>query len=95
MISIESIIVVAGYVLLAVVLIFFYRFSNKVLIKKIVELKKEEHRLEKLIDKINKARMRESRQIKKRIEEIEEQIGSAAPEEEKELAEEKVFVRRR
>ncbi len=80
-ISTETIIILAAFILLAAVLIYFYRFSNKTLMKKIKDIKRKEHELDKMIDKINKARMREQRAIKKRLDLVEEKIDYLVEEE--------------
>ena len=92
----DTLLIVGSYFLFAAVIIYFYRFSNKRLMKKIKELKRKDRELYKLLERINKARMREHREVNKKINSLEEKMGLALKQDspERELEMEKVLLKR-
>lgn len=73
--SSEEIIILIVFVLFTGVIIYFYGFSNKRLLKKISELRNSEHDIYKLIEKVSKAKTREHNELKKRVEALEGKTG--------------------
>ena len=58
-ISADTLLILGAYIFFTGIIIYFYRFSNKRLMKKIMELKRKEKGMYSLIEKINAARVRE------------------------------------
>jgi len=95
--SFETTLILGFFILFVVLIIYFYRFSNKKLMAKIKDLRQEDTALYKQIDKINKARTGENRKLKQRIELMEQKLDYIvkAAQPEKEELEEKVLVRKK
>ncbi len=84
-----------SYALVLAATVLFYRFSNKTIIKKILELRRKEDDLRKQLEHLYKVRQGEAKDLRKRIESLEEKVDvlSKSEGEEKELAREKVLAR--
>mgnify|MGYP001045102155 CR=1 FL=1 len=95
-IATETLLGVSSYFIFAVLIIYFYRLSNKRLMKKIKELKRKDKELYKQLEQINKARMREHREVNKKIISLQEKMGLALKPNsiEKELDIEKALLER-
>src|SRR3989344_4418329 len=93
-ISGEAILLLGAYTFFTLVIIYFYRFSNKRLMKRIKELKNKEREIYKLIEKINKVRQREHRDVNKRLSEMEERVDFLMKPDtpEKELERERMMI---
>ena len=94
-ISADTLLILGAYIFFTGIIIYFYRFSNKRLMKKIMELKRKEKDMYSLIEKINAARVREHKEAGKRLDALEEKVGVLLKPEgnEKELEREKVLLR--
>lgn len=93
-----DVLVVAGlFAAFLVILIFTYRFSNKRLMEKIRELKRKDAELNKLIEKVNNARVAENRGMHKRLQSLEERVDILLKPEsdERVLEREKIIARSR
>lgn len=66
-ISGDLLIIIGSFFLFGLVLIYFYRYSNKKLMKKIKDLKKREKETLKLIEEAENSRAREHREITRRL----------------------------
>jgi len=71
-ISADTLLILGAYIFFTGIIIYFYRFSNKRLMKKIMELKRKEKGMYSLIEKINAARVREHKEAGKRLDALEE-----------------------
>lgn len=74
-ITAETMLIAGAFILFSVLMIYFYRFSNKKLMKKIADLKKGEHELRDSIEKVNNARAKENKELKGRLDVIEEKLS--------------------
>ena len=86
-----------GFIAFGGALIYFYRFSNKRLLKKILDLKRSDEEVRQSIEHLNKARHSEFHGLKSRMDRLEERLDVLLMKEgeHKELAKEKVRVSRR
>ena len=93
----EAAIIAFSFVAFAGLLMYFYRFSNKKLMEKISGLARSDEELVKSLQRIQRAKQNELREMKKRIESIEDKIdalpGPGA--ESRETKREKVTARQR
>ena len=78
-------------------LVFFYRFSNRRLLKKILSIRHSAEELKEFVERLNKARHSEIKELSSRMERLEDVVATLLePEgEHRELAKEKVHARRR
>lgn len=92
MISDDLLIIIGSFFLFGLVLIYFYRHSNKKLMKKIRELKHKDREIYKLIERVNKARIREHKEVTRKLHLLEKKVNIALKPEghEKELEKEKI-----
>ncbi len=93
-----SLTVVAGlFVLVGGVGIFLYRFANRKLMEKILEVKKRNDDLGQVIERLYQARLNDNRELRSRLGRLEDKMDALARPtgREKEVALEKVFMRRR
>ncbi|MCR4369190.1 MAG: hypothetical protein NUV67_04765 [archaeon] len=74
-ISTETMVLVAAFVVFAILMIYFYRFSNKKLIKKISEVRKKEEELRKEVEHIYKVRQTDNSELKKRVQSLEDKMS--------------------
>ena len=92
----EGALTIGSVIAVAAIVIYFYRFSNKRLMERIVDVKKKEAELHKLVDKLYDVRAEDNREMKRRLKAIEEKMDFMLKPEshEKEVEREKIRVSR-
>ncbi|HLC92736.1 MAG TPA: hypothetical protein VJH23_03440 [archaeon] len=94
---VEAGLIAVGFVAFSGALVYFYRFSNKKLLKKILELRRSDEEVRQSIEHLNKARHSEFHGLKGRMDRLEERLDVLLMKEgeHKELAKEKIRVAKR
>ncbi|MFH1391143.1 MAG: hypothetical protein ABIH20_02410 [Candidatus Diapherotrites archaeon] len=92
----ETLILIGVQLFFTGTIIYFYRFSNKKLVKRMKDLKRKDNEMYKLVEKINSARAREHREVNKRMDKFEKQVQTLLKPEgpEKEFEMEKLLLER-
>ena len=95
--GIDVLLVAGFFAAFLLMLVLIYRFSNKRLMEKIRELKRKDAELNKVVEKVNNARVSDNRELRKRLQSIEERVDIILKPEidEKVLEAEKIIARSR
>ncbi len=90
-------IVFVFFLAFAGLVIFVYRFSNRKLMARLSELRKKNEDLVQVIERLYQTRLNDNRELKKRLDELEEKVDalSRPHPREREVELERVFSRRR
>jgi len=75
-ISAESFFIIAGYVGLAVIIVYFFRLSNRKFIERFSAINSKEEEMQKLIDKLYELRAGDNRDVNGKIKGIEQKFDS-------------------